>query len=141
MSAVGVEAEAGAEAAVNRRIPFPTPALAPLLMAADRWAIPRHMPMPALALALWALLGVTAMGLEYEFEYGEDSNCPRECKSPIEAVARRTPMRDKSAMSSTVGGAAEGTGTCGGAGWTLGLTGWTVGVFVLLLSVSSWGSW
>ncbi len=103
--------------------------------------VPVPVPMPALALALWALLGVTAMGLEYEFEYGEDSNCPRECKSPIEAVARRTPMRDKSAMSSTVGGAAEGTGTCGGAGWTLGLTGWTVGVFVLLLSVSSWGSW
>ena len=78
-----------------------------------------------------------AMGLEYEFEYGDDVNCPRECKSPIEAVARRTPMRDRSAKSSTAG-AAEGT--CSGAGWTLGLTGWTVGVLVLLLNVSSWGS-
>lgn len=61
--------------------------------------------------ALWALLGVVAMGLEYDFEYGDDGNCPRKCKSPIEAVARRTPIRDKSAMSSPTAGA-----TCDGAG-------------------------
>lgn len=65
------------------------------------------------ALALWALLGLMEMGLglEYEFEYEDNGNCPRECKSPIEAVARRTPIRDKSAMSSTAAG-----GTCIGVG-------------------------
>ena len=71
-------------------------------------------PVPALALALWALFGVIAMGLEYMFEYGEGGNCPRECKSPIEAVARRTPMRDKSAMSSTAGTAAAAAAECCG---------------------------
>lgn len=43
-----VMVEAGAEAPANRGIPFPTPDLAPLLMAADGWAIPRPMPIPPL---------------------------------------------------------------------------------------------
>ena len=55
-------------------------------------------------LALCALFGLAARGLGYDFAYGDDGNCPRECKSPIDAVARRTPIRAKSAMSSIAAG-------------------------------------
>jgi hypothetical protein len=82
---------------------------------------------------VFALAAAAAMGLEYE---SGDGNCPRECKSPIDAVARKTPIRDKSAMSSTngdAGRAGAGAGAGEGCTWALGLTGGTVGVLVLLL--------
>lgn len=93
-------------------------------------------------LALCALVGLAARGLGYAFVYGEgeDGNCPRECKSPIEAVARRTPILDKSAMSSII--AAAGSKWESG-GWSRGLRWGTVGVLVLLLPSGSscWSGW
>ena len=93
-------------------------------------------------LALCALVGLAARGLGYGFVYGEGEggNCPRECKSPMDAVARRTPILDKSAMSSMM--AAAGS-MCGSGGWSRGLSGGTVGVLVLLLPSGSscWSGW
>ena len=62
-------------------------------------------------LALCALFGLAARGLEYDFGYEDGGNCPRECKSPMDAVVRRTPILDKSAMSSIAA-----RGMCGSGG-------------------------